>query len=104
MSTISLSQPVVMPVRPVRLLGTVLILSSLVTLAITILVLGISTSNADPASQAAVSQNSIVSLAFPVPAPAPAEMQSIPVLTAAIHPEAISGPSVVPVPVPVPPQ
>jgi hypothetical protein len=103
MSTISLSQPVVMQVRRVRVLGTVLILSSLVTLAITILVLGISTSKEDPASQAAVSQNSIVSLAVPAPTPAPAEMQSVPAVTAAIHPEATRGPSVVPIPVPVPP-
>jgi len=102
MSTASLSYSDVIRVRRVPAIGQILVLSSLVLIAITSLAIVISTANADLASRAAVSQNSVALIAVSVPTPPTANIQAIPSETPAPSSGLASELSVVPVPVPTP--
>ena len=103
MSTVSLSYPDVIRVRRVPAIGLILILSSFVLMAITILAIVISAANADLAGRAVVSQNSIAPIAVAVPTPPAANNQPIPSETPSPFSGLASQPSVLPVPVPTPP-
>jgi hypothetical protein len=103
MSTVTLNYPDVIRVRRPPAIGRILILSSSVLIAITILVVVISAANADLTDGAAVSQNSIAPMAVSVPTPPTANIQANPSETPAPYSRFASEPSVVPVPVPTPP-
>jgi len=103
MSTVTMNYSEVVPVRRMPSLGMILILSSLVVLATTILSFMISVSSADLTHRTVVSQNTAAPIAIPVPTPASTEMQPVPSATPASQTEKVSEPSVVPVPVPTPP-
>jgi len=102
MSTISLSQSDAIRAQRAPVSGRILILSGLAILAILFLVV-ISTSHVDPAGQAAISQNSTVPIAVPVPTPPAAVSQTITTGTTVLDLEERSEASVVAVPVPTPP-
>jgi hypothetical protein len=102
MSTIACSYPDVTPVRRAPVYGRFLILGGLFILAIILFVVVISTSHADPAGQAAIAQNSTISIAVPVPTPPAAVGQTISTETTASDLEETSEPPVVAVPVPAP--
>ena len=103
MSTISLSQSDVIRAQRALVSGKILILSGLVIIAILLLVVVISTANADPAGRAVLSQNSTAPSAVPVPTPPAAVSQTISTETTALGLEERSNPSVIAVPVPTPP-
>jgi hypothetical protein len=104
MSTISLSYPDVTRTQRVPVLGKILILISLVVLMISILILAVSASTGEPTGQAPVSQTAIIPSAVPVPAPSSMEMQSGLSITPGLSSEERNEPSVLPVPVPTPPE
>ena len=104
MSTISFRHPDVLRARRVPGLGTSVLLGALVLLAISVLVLLISTSTAEHPGRAAGAQNSIAPLAPPVPAAPGPEIPNDPAGSPAIQAVETSEPSVVPVPAPSPAQ
>ena len=103
MSTITLNYPDVIRVRRAPAIGRVLLLSSLVLIAVTVLGIVTSAANADLTDRAAVSQNSIVPIPVPVATAPTANIQPIPSETPSPSSGLASRPSVVPVPVPTPP-
>jgi hypothetical protein len=103
MSTISLGYPEVIRVQRLPAIGRILVLSSLVLIAMTILVMVISAANADLTDRAAVSQNSISAIPVAVPTPPNTEIQPVTSETPTPYAGETSERSVVPVPVPTAP-
>ena len=103
MSTISLMYPDVTRAWRVPIAGKILILISFVLFAVAILVFVVSAASAEPTGRAAISQTAIAPVAVPVPAPSSLEIQSGPTETPALSSEETSGPVIVPVAVPTPP-
>jgi hypothetical protein len=103
MSTISLSYPDITRARRVPAAGKNLILAGFVLVAVAVLILGVSTSNTEPAGGAAISQTAIAPVAVPVPMPSSMEIQSGPTGTPTLSLEETSGPVIIPVAVPAPP-
>lgn len=103
MSTISLSYPDVNRARRIPAAGKILVLSGLVLAAVTMLIVLVSASGAEPAGQAAISQTAIGPAAVPVPVPSSMEIQAGPTETLALSQQGTSEPVIVPVAVPAPP-
>jgi hypothetical protein len=102
MSTVTLNYPDIIHAQHAPALGRILVLSSFILIAITILVL-VTSAHADLTNRVTISQNSISPVSVSVPAPPTVNTQAVPSETPAPSSGLASGPSVVPVPVPTPP-